>query len=84
MVRGIRSPEDRWAWVEIDLEAIRQNTAAIRRMMDRDAQMMCVVKADAYGHGAVRCARAMRRSGADQFAVATVAEGVELREEGIQ
>ena len=53
-------------------------------MMDRDAQMMCVVKADAYGHGAVRCARAMRRSGADQFAVATVAEGVELREEGIR
>ena len=84
MVRGIRSPEDRWAWVEIDLEAIRQNTAAIRRMMDRDVQMMCVVKADAYGHGAVRCARAMRRSGADQFAVATVAEGVELREEGIR
>ncbi len=45
--------------------------------------MMCVVKADAYGHGAVRCARIMQTSGADQFAVATVDEGIELREAGI-
>lgn len=84
MVRGIRCPEDRWAWVEIDLDAIRQNTAELRRLISGDAQMMCVVKADAYGHGAVRCAKAMRRAGADQFAVATVAEGVELRESGIR
>lgn len=84
MVRGIRCPEDRWAWVEIDLDALRQNTAAHRRLLARDVQMMCVVKADAYGHGAVRCAKAMRRAGADQFAVATVTEGVELRESGVR
>lgn len=84
MVRGIRCPEDRWAWVEINLDALRQNTAALKRLMGRDTLMMCVVKADAYGHGAVRCAKAMLRSGADQFAVATVAEGVELRESGIR
>ena len=84
MARGLRCPEDRWAWVEIDLDALRQNTSAIRRMIARDAQMMCVVKADAYGHGAVRCAKATRLSGADQFAVATVTEGVELREAGIR
>ena len=84
MSRDIACPDDRWAWVEIDLEAIRHNTAALRRRIDRDAQMMCVVKADAYGHGAVRCAQVMRRAGADQFAVATVAEGIELREAGIR
>ncbi|MDO4807840.1 MAG: alanine racemase [Coriobacteriales bacterium] len=84
MVRGLRCPEDRWAWVEINLDALRQNTAALKRLMDRDTLMMCVVKADAYGHGAVRCAKAMLRAGADQFAVATVAEGVELREAGIR
>ena len=77
-------PSTRWAWVEIDLDAIRQNTAAFRRCIRRGVKMMCVVKADAYGHGAVRCAQVMRRSGADQFAVATVNEGVQLRNAGIQ
>ena len=84
MVRGISCPRDRWAWVEIDLDALRQNTSALKRLLAPGVQMMCVVKADAYGHGAVRCAKAMRRSGADQFAVATVTEGVELRENGIR
>ena len=78
-----KCPKDRWAWVEIDLEAVRHNTAALRRCIDQGTRMMCVVKADAYGHGAVRCAKAMLRAGADQFAVATVAEGVALREGGI-
>lgn len=76
-------PSTRWAWVEIDLDAIKQNTAAFRRCIRRGVKMMCVIKADAYGHGAVRCAQVMRRAGADQFAVATVDEGVELREAGI-
>lgn len=84
MVRGIRCPEDRWAWVEIDLDALRDNTSALKRQVTNDSLMMCVVKADAYGHGAARCAKAMCRAGADQFAVATVAEGVELREAGIK
>ena len=84
MERGVKGPDDRWAWVEINLDALRQNTTALRRCLSRDVRMMCVVKADAYGHGAVQCAKAMRRSGADQFAVATVAEGIELREAGIK
>ncbi|MEE1158819.1 MAG: alanine racemase [Atopobiaceae bacterium] len=82
-MRGVKCPQDRWAWVEVDLDALRQNTAALKRLLARDKQMMCVVKADAYGHGAVQCAKAMRRAGADQFAVATTTEGVELREAGI-
>lgn len=72
-------PHDRWAWVEVNLGAIRRNTATIRKLLSRGTQLMCVVKADAYGHGAEACARAMRTSGATQFAVATVEEGMALR-----
>lgn len=77
------SPDSRWSWVEVNLAALRRNTQAFRRMLSRDVQMMCVVKADAYGHGAVPCAKTMHAAGANQFAVATVREGVALREAGI-
>ena len=81
---GAFGPEDRWSWVEVDLAALRRNTAAFKRRLGRGVQMMCVVKADAYGHGAVPCAKTMHAAGADQFAVATVAEGVALRKAGIE
>ena len=77
-------PEDRAAWVEVDLGAIRANTRAFKKMVGPRVQLMCSVKADGYGHGAVRCARAMYKGGASQFAVATVAEGIELRESGAE
>ena len=76
-------PEDRWAWTEIDLSALRHNVKAFRAELNRGVKLMCVVKADAYGHGAAQCAKAMQSVGADQFAVATVDEGVELRCSGI-
>ncbi|MDI9590049.1 MAG: alanine racemase [Acidobacteriota bacterium] len=79
-----QEPSDRWAWVEIDLNAVRKNTRAIKGLLKRGTRLMCAVKADGYGHGAVECARAMRSAGADQFAVATVAEGVELRRAGVE
>lgn len=78
-----KCPEDRWAWVEVDLGAIRRNTRAIKAQLDRGTRLMCAVKADAYGHGAVPCAKAMLGAGADQLAVATVAEGIELRDAGL-
>lgn len=71
-------PENRWAWVEVDLGAVRRNTRAFKALLRPRAQLMCAVKADAYGHGAVECARAMLSAGASQLAVATVDEGVEL------
>ena len=77
-------PEDRAAWVEVDLGAIRANTRAFKKMVGPRVQLMCSVKADGYGHGAVHCARAMYKGGASQFAVATVAEGIELRESGAE
>ena len=68
----VQSPATRWSWVEVNLAALRRNTAAFRKQIGRGPQMMCVVKADAYGHGAVPCAKTMHAAGANQFAVATV------------
>lgn len=76
-------PDTRWSWVEIDQAALRYNTRAFKAQLARGTKMMCVVKADAYGHGAVPCAKIMSAAGADQFAIATVDEGVELRRGGI-
>ena len=77
-------PKDRWAWVEIDLTAVKKNTRTLKGLLRRGTKLMCAVKADGYGHGAIECAKAMHAGGADQFAVATVAEGVELRKAGIE
>ena len=66
---------------EIDLLTIRHNAETIKRYTGK--QLIPVVKADAYGHGAVRVAEVLR-SVADMFAVATVEEGIELRQAGIR
>lgn len=76
----IPDTDRRWAWVEIDLNAIRHNVSVIRQRVDPRARLMAVVKADAYGHGAVRCAKTALNSGADYLGVATVNEAIELRE----
>lgn len=66
--------------VEVDLEAVRHN---VRRLKPADAELMAVVKADAYGHGDVPVARAALEAGATWLGVALVEEGVALREAGI-
>lgn len=76
-------PATRWAWAEIDLDAIKANVREVRKKVGRDRRICAVVKADAYGHGAPRVARAALAAGADVLAIATVDEGVRLREEGI-
>ena len=68
-------------YTEIDLLAIRHNAEIIKRYTGK--QLIAVVKADAYGHGAVRVAEVLRPV-ANMFAVATVEEGIELREAGIR
>jgi alanine racemase len=70
------------AWAEIDLGALVHNFHALKRAAVSH-RVIAVVKADAYGHGAVEAARALSEAGADMFAVATVAEGAALRETGI-
>ena len=70
-------------WAEISLEALKHNYREIKSHLNPAAQLMAVVKANAYGHGAVECARALEAIGADWFGVALVEEGVQLREAGI-
>ncbi len=72
----------RAAWVEIDLGAVRDNVAALARYA-APAQVLAVVKADGYGHGAAPIARAALEAGATWLGVALVEEGVALRDEGI-
>ncbi|MEG0070570.1 MAG: alanine racemase [Raoultibacter sp.] len=73
----------RWAWVEIDLGALRHNAMAVKHRLGPGCKLMAVVKADAYGHGALRCARIALNSGAEYLGVATVDEGIALRKDGM-
>jgi alanine racemase len=70
-------------WADVDLSAIIGNVREIDRLAGLDGIVMAVVKADGYGHGAVPIARACLRAGVEHFAVATLAEGLELRDAGI-
>lgn len=70
-------------WAEISLSRLRENLQVVRRQVGRARQVLAVVKANAYGHGAVPVARALAAAGADAFGVATLNEGIELRAAGI-
>jgi len=71
-------------WADIDLAAISHNVHEIRRITSSSAKVMAVVKANAYGHGAVEVSRTALASGADWLGVARTAEGTALRESGIE
>src|SRR5262245_50503274 len=75
--------QQRPTWAEISLSALKHNYLTIRNHLIAPSQLMAVVKANAYGHGAVECARALETTGADWFGVALVEEGIELRLAGI-
>jgi len=77
------SAPPRPAWAEIDLDAIRHNVGSVRARLTGGAGVMAVVKANGYGHGDVRVARAALGAGASGLGVILVDEGVRLREEGI-
>ncbi|MDH6100086.1 alanine racemase [Anabaenopsis sp. FSS-46] len=72
------------AWVEIDLGALSHNVGQLVKLILPGTQLMAVVKADAYGHGAVTVAQTALQSGASWLGVATVPEGIQLREGGIK
>ncbi|OUL37087.1 alanine racemase [Nostoc sp. T09] len=72
------------AWVEIDLAALSHNVRQLVGFLSPRTQLMAVVKADAYGHGAVTVAQTALESGASWLGVATVPEGIQLREGGIK
>ncbi len=76
------SDPGRWAWAEIDLDAVANNVGVLREAVAPSA-VWAVVKADGYGHGAPEVARAALAAGAEGLCVALVAEGVALREAGV-
>ncbi|MCE9623829.1 MAG: alanine racemase, partial [Deltaproteobacteria bacterium] len=67
----------------IDLEALRHNFALAKRLAGKEVPLLGVVKANAYGHGAVSVARVLQQAGAAALGVATPEEGIALRESGI-
>jgi alanine racemase len=73
----------RWAWADIDLEAIAHNVRTLAGLV-APSSLLAVVKADGYGHGAVEVGRAALAAGAAGLGVALVQEGVELRSAGIE
>ena len=71
------------AWVEIDLAALAHNVRTLKALLPVGTDLMVVVKADAYGHGAVTVAEQALQAGGTWLGVATVPEGIELRQAGI-
>ena len=70
-------------WAEINLDALARNFHTIRNLIGTETKIIAVVKADAYGHGAVQCARRLEHEGASTFAVALPEEGSALRRAGL-
>lgn len=70
--------------IEIDLEALRHNIKTVKSLLKPGARLMAVVKADAYGHGAVNVSRAAEETGVDYLGVAFLEEAQEIRESGVR
>ena len=70
-------------WAEIDLAALAHNFHVIKNQVGPGTKILAAVKANAYGHGAVECARRLESEGVDWFGVALPEEGIELRKAGI-
>lgn len=68
------------AWVEINLDSIEKNILALKSLVKKDAKILAVVKADAYGHGSTMITPTLLASGVDYLGVASIDEGMELRE----
>ena len=71
-------------WAEVSLDALRQNFRAVRKHVGESVSICAVVKADAYGHGAATCARALEPEGAPWFGVTGTEEAMALRRAGIK
>ncbi|MDD3151105.1 MAG: alanine racemase [Candidatus Gastranaerophilales bacterium] len=72
------------AWIEIDLSAIEHNIKFIKNQINRDTKLMAVVKADAYGHDSTMVSPTLLASGVDMLGVASIDEGLQLRNSGIE
>ena len=71
-------------WAEIDINAAEKNYEIIRSKLSEGTKLCCVVKANAYGHGAVYLSKLYEKLGADFFAVSNIEEAMQLRNNGIR
>ncbi len=71
------------AWIEVNIENLRHNVEVLKKVMQPGCELMAVVKAQAYGHGAVLTASHLNKMGVRAFAVATIDEGIALRKGGV-
>ncbi|HJQ25333.1 MAG TPA: alanine racemase [Blastocatellia bacterium] len=83
LLRPSPLPQGRPTWAEINLDHLAHNFRLVKRAVGAAVAVMPAVKADAYGHGAVACALALERLGADWFGVALPEEGEALRAAGV-
>ena len=75
---------DKRCWAEINLSAIVNNYKIYKNQLPKNTKVMAVVKANAYGHGAIEVSKALQKEGVTDFAVATLEEAVELRTQKIK
>tara|TARA_Y100001968_G_scaffold264467_1_gene253377 strand:+ start:43 stop:1242 length:1200 start_codon:yes stop_codon:yes gene_type:complete len=81
---NVMNPDPRGrAWVEVDSKVIENNSRVLKNHIGQDCLLMAVVKADGYGHGAETVAKAALIGGADSLGVATLDEGIQLRNAGL-
>lgn len=71
------------AWAQIDLNALQYNYNVVKSRINPKSKIMCVVKADAYGHGAKRLSKEFSKLGADWFAVSNLEEAMQIRKAGV-
>ena len=72
------------AWIEINFENLKNNIQEIKKVIPKTCDIMAIVKANAYGHGIVQISNMLNKIGINSFAVATLAEGIKLRENNIK
>lgn len=72
------------AWIEINLDNLENNIKQIKNIISNTTKIMAVIKANAYGHGIVEVAKKLCQIGIEDFAVATLSEGIKLRENNIK
>ncbi len=83
-VQAIAEYDRRWSRVEVDRSAIEYNVLQTKKQLGSSCRLLAVVKAGAYGHGAVEFAKAATAAGASYLGVATVDEAIELRNAGLR
>lgn len=72
------------AWIELDRAALRHNVERLQALLPTGSALMPAVKANAYGHGAVLISKELNALGVDAFCVATIFEGIKLRQNGVR